>query len=100
MTNKLQYRQDFEVELSGQVFKLTCYYQSARSGFRHLCFMTHMCEDGEPSTKDYVAKCVYYNRTWETYPYETVLREALDIIYQKRMPYQVHLAMDTVRRVG
>lgn len=100
MTNKLKYRQDFEVELSGQVFKLTCYYQSTRTGFRHLCFMTFMCEDGEPNTKDYVAKRVYYNRTWEEYPYKSVLQGAVEIIYQKRVLYQVHLAMDTVRRVN
>ena len=100
MTNKLKYRQDFEVELLGQVFKLTCYYQSTRTGFRHLCFRTRMCNDGEPSTKDYIAKCVYYNRTWEEYPYQTVLRQALETIYQKRMSNQVSSAMDTVRRVG
>ena len=100
MTNRLKYRQDFEVQLLGQVFKLTCYYQSTRTGFRHLCFMTHMCEDGDPSTKDYIAKCVYYNRTWEKYPYETVLREALKAIYQGRMLSQVCSAMDTVQRVS
>ena len=100
MTNKLKYRQDFEVELLGQVFKLTCYYQSTRTGFRHLCFMTHMCEGGEPNTKDYVAKCVYYNRTWEEYPYKTVLRQALETIYQRRMSNQVSSAMETVRRVN
>ena len=100
MTNKLKYRQDFEAELSGQVFKLTCYYQSTRTGFRHLCFMTQMCEDGDLSTKDYIAKCVYYNRTWEEYPYQSVLRQALETIYQGRMLSQVYQAMDTVRRVN
>ena len=100
MTNKLQYRQDFEVQLSGQVFKLTCYYQSTRTGFRHLCFMTNMCESGEPSPKDYIAKQVYYNRTWEEYPYQSVLRQALEAIYQRRMSNQVSSAMDTVRRVN
>lgn len=99
MTNKLKYRQDFEVELSGQVFKLTCYYQDTRSGFRHLCFMTHVCEGGAPDTRDYIAKCVYYNRTWEEYPYQSVLRGALETLYQNRMICQVHLAMDTVQEV-
>lgn len=100
MSNKLKYRQDFEVELLGQVFKLACYTQLTRSGFRHLCFMTHICEGGEPSTNDYIAKCVYYNRTWESYPYETVLRQALKEICQGRMLTQVCPAMDTVRRVN
>ena len=100
MAYKLTNRQDFEVKLSGQVFKLTCYSQSTRTGFRHLCFMTHMCEDGDPNAKDYVAKVNYINRTWESYPYETVLRQALKTIYQGRMLYQVFPAMDTVRRIA
>ena len=99
MTNKLKYRQDFEVELAGQVFKLTCYYQSTRTGSRQLCFMTDMWEGDEPSTKDCIAQVCYINRTREKYPYQTVLRQALETIYQKRILYQVHLAMDTVRRV-
>lgn len=100
MSNELKYRQDFEVELQGQVFKLTCYCQDTRTGFRHLCFMTHMCEDGEPSTKDYIVKVCYVNRTWESYPYEAVLRKALKAIYQGRMLSQICPAMDTARRVN
>ncbi len=100
MTNKLKYRQDFEVTLLGQVFKLTCYTQKTSTGFRHLCFITHMCEDREPSTKDYITKVCYINRTWESYPYETVLRQTLETIYQRRMSNQVSSAMDTVRGVG
>lgn len=100
MAYKLKHRQDFEVELLGQVFKLTCYYQSTRTGFRHLCFITHMCEDGEPNTKDCITKVVYYNRTWEEYPYKTVLQQALKTIYQARMLNEVCLAMGTVRRIG
>ena len=97
MTSKLKHRQDFEVELAG--LKLTCYYQSTRTGFRHLCFLTSMCEDDEPSTKDCIAKCVYYNRTWEEYLYQTVLRAPLKAISQRCMSNQVSLAMDTVRRI-
>lgn len=99
MAYKLQDRQDFEVELSGQVFKLTCYSQSTRTGFRHLCFITSMCKD-KPNTKDYIARACYINRTWEEYPYQTVLRQALNTIYQRRMSNQISSAMDTVRRVN
>lgn len=100
MANILKYRYDFEVKLLGQVFKLTCYYQSTRTGFRHLCFITRMWDNGKPNTKDYIAKVCYINRTWEEYPYQTVLREALKTIYQRRMLNEVNLAMDTVRRIG
>lgn len=56
--------------------------------------------DSLASTKDCIAKVCYVNRTWETYPYETVLRQALETIYQKRILNEVNLAMDTVRRVN
>lgn len=100
MTNKLKNRQVFEVKFLGQVFKLTCYYQSTRTGFRHLCFRTSMCKNGEPSAKDCIAKVCYINRTWETYTYKTVLRQALETIYQSRMLNQVSSAMNTVRRIN
>ena len=100
MTTRLKYRQDFEVELLGQVFKLTCYYQKTRTGFRHLCFMTHMCDNDNPNIRDYIGKACYISRTWEEYPYQTVLRQALETIYQRLMSSQISSAMDTVRRVG
>ena len=56
--------------------------------------------DSLASPKDCIAKVCYVNRTWETYPYETVLRQALETIYQKRILNEVNLAMDTVRRVN
>ena len=100
MTNKLKYRQDFEVEFLGQVFELTCYYQSTRTGFRHLCFLTSMCDNDNPNTRDYIGKVCYINRTREEYTYKSVLRQALETIYQGRMLNEANLAMDTVRRVG
>ena len=98
MTYKLKYRQDFSVTINDNEYRLTCYYQSTRTGFRHLCFLTSMCEDGEPSTKDYLAKCTYINRTWERYAYESVLREAVNKIVTNQVTNTVNLALDTVRR--
>lgn len=100
MTNKLKYRRDFSAIINGNEYRLTCYYQSTRTGFRHLCFLTSMCEDGAPSTKDYIAKCTYINRTWERYAYETVLREAVNEIVTSQVFNTVDLAMDTVRRIS
>ena len=99
MANKLQNRQDFEVELSGQVFKLTCYTQSTRTGFRHLCFHTSICQDGTPNTKDCIAKCVYYNRTWEEYCFQSVLRKAVTQILYELTYSMISKAMDTVQEV-
>ena len=100
MTNELKYRQDFTVTINDTEYQLTCYYQSTSTGFRHLCFLTSMCKDGDPSTKDYLAKCVYGNRTWECYPYKTVLREAVTKIVTGQLTDVVNLAMNTVRRIN
>lgn len=100
MANKLKYRQDFTVTINNAEYKLTCYYQNTRTGFRHLCFFTYICEDDKPNTNAYMGKCVYYNRTWESYPYETVLREAVNKIIMRQINYNIDLAMDTVRRVN
>ena len=100
MTNKLQYRQDFSVTINDNEYRLSCYYQKTRTGFRHLCFLTSMCEGGEPSTKDYLAKCTYINRTWECFPYASVLREAVNKIVTSQVTNTVNLALDTVRRVN
>ena len=99
MTYKLKYRQDFSVTINDNEYRLTCYYQNTRAGFRHLCFLTRMCEDDEPNTKDYLGRCTYINRTWESYPYESVLREAVNKIVTSQITNIVDLAMSTVRRV-
>ena len=100
MTSKLKFRQDFLVTINDSTYPLTCYYQNTRSGFRHLCFLTSMCQDNEPSTKDCIAKFSYVNRTWEPYPYKAVLEEAVTKIATRQIRNTVNLAMDTVRRVG
>lgn len=99
MTSKLKYRQDFTVTINNTEYQLTCFYQSTRIGFRHLCFRK-LSPDEVPSTKDYIAKCTYINRTWECYPYETVLHEAVTKIVTDQVSNTVNLAMDTVRRVS
>lgn len=99
MAYKLKYRRDFSVTINDNEYRLTCYYQSTRTGFRHLCFLTSMCEDGEPNPKDYIAKCTYINRTWECFPYASVLEEAITKIVTQQVRNTVNLAMDTVRRL-
>lgn len=48
-------------------FEATCYTTDTRNGFCHTCVV-----DGLTDTK-----ISYFNRTWETYDYETVLRVAI-----------------------
>lgn len=80
---KLYGRQVFEATVGDRKFTFTCYGQSTSYGFRHIC-----CEGFSNTTearyikKDIIAKACYYNRTWERFTYETVLRSAIDKLYE------------------
>ncbi len=61
-----------------QTFKITknleavCESENTRYGFRHLATLTRNgYEHGD------MAKCCYYNRTWESYTFESVLEKLL-----------------------
>ena len=65
-------KQTFTATLStGKTYTINCYTQSTSYGFRHVAFL----EDGWGETQ--IAKATYYNRTWERFTYETVLRNAI-----------------------
>ena len=79
MAYKLYGRQVFRAEVNGNSYTFTCYTQDTSYGFRHIC-----CE-GFSNTDvcryvagDIVAKATYYNRTWESFRYETVLSRAIE----------------------
>lgn len=64
-----------------RVFKLgnaivVCESKSTRNGFKHTASLVirgyEICE----------AKCMYFNRTWESYQYETVFHKVLDMTDQ------------------
>ena len=79
MAYALRNRQVFTAEVNGKEYTLTCYTQSTSYGFRHVC-----CEGFSNTTnfsyikRDLLAKATYYNRTWERFQYETVLRSAIE----------------------
>ena len=79
MAYKLRNREVFEAVVNGNSYTFTCYTQDTSYGFRHIC-----C-DGFSNTDvcryvkdDIIAKATYYNRTWERFRYETVLRQAIE----------------------
>ena len=79
MAYSLYGREVFRAEVNGNSYTFTCYSQSTSYGFRHIC-----CE-GFSNTSvcryvagDIIAKATYYNRTWESFKYETVLRKAIE----------------------
>ena len=62
-----------------------CTFEGTRYGFRHLCILIY--SDLDDDTKDGSAhdKCCYYNRTWESYPYRTVMRKTVLRAIDERM---------------
>lgn len=79
MAYKLYGRQVFETEVNGKKYTFTCYSQNTSYGF------THVCTEGYNNTTErkwirnrIIAKACYYNRTWESFQYETVLRNGIE----------------------
>lgn len=69
MSYKTYDRTFFDASMAdGTDYVFICTTQNTRYGFRHLCH-----HDGLQ-----VAKVCYYNRTWERFRYETVLRKAIE----------------------
>lgn len=72
MAYKYYNHESFSVELpGGEYITLHCSSQSTRYGFRHVC------DFRRPGDFNFTrAKCCYYNRTWESFRYESVLHAA------------------------
>lgn len=79
MAYSLYGREVFRATVNGTDYTFTCYSQGTQYGFRHIC-----CEGFSDTTvaryvaDDIIAKACYYNRTWESFKYETVLRKAIE----------------------
>ena len=79
MAYKLYGREVFRATTKdGQNFTFTCYGQGTSYGFRHIC------TEGLNNTTEckwikdkIIAKACYYNRTYESFEYETVLRKGI-----------------------
>lgn len=54
-------------------YKAVCQSESTRYGFRHLATLIH---NGHET--GYKAKCCYYNRTWESFEFESVLHQLIN----------------------
>ena len=65
---------NFSCELpNGKIKKFVCWTENTRYGFRHLC---HDIDDENA----YTSKACYYNRTWESFEYESVLKKAIETL--------------------
>lgn len=66
----------------------SCKTEKTRYGFRHLCKLNYFdFHDVNDDTKDgsVCDKSCYYNRTWERYEYQTVMRKTVLKAIDKRM---------------
>ena len=79
MAYALYGRQVFRAEVNGEQFTFTCYGQGTSYGFRHICTLGFNDTTVARYVKDdIIAKACYYNRTWESFKYETVLRKGIN----------------------
>ena len=79
MAYALRNRQLFSATVNGREFTFTCYTQSTSYGFRHICTLGYNNTDVCRYVKgDIISKATYYNRTWERFTYETVLRNGIE----------------------
>ena len=79
MAYALYGREVFRAEVDGVNYVFTCYGQGTSYGFRHICTLGYSDTTVARYVKDdIIAKACYYNRTWERFKYETVLRNGID----------------------
>ena len=58
-------------------YKVVCSYKSNRTGFKHTANLFISCY------KLAETSCQYYNRTWESYTFQTVILQAIDIALEE-----------------
>ena len=63
---------------TGKTFTINCYEQNTRYGFRHVAFLKQAWDEVQ------IAKACYYNRTWERFTYETVLKTGLEKLLKNK----------------
>lgn len=56
------------------VANFDCTSEGTRYGFRHLCILIYYDLNDDIIDGSAHDKCCYHNRTWESYPYRTVMR--------------------------
>ena len=78
MSYKYYGRTVFETEIDGKKYSFTCFGQDTSYGFRHVCFEGNNIYYPEHAKRYLLNKCCYYNRTWECFQYQTVLRGAIE----------------------
>jgi hypothetical protein len=69
-------------------FKILCKFEKTRSGFKHVAVVM---QNGCSVRK---TKCCYLNRTWESYEYESVIHQAINLHFDKKTAARYIKAID------
>ncbi|MBO7734833.1 MAG: hypothetical protein J6S67_19895 [Methanobrevibacter sp.] len=64
----------FTYKVGDKTYRFYCHTEDTKYGFRHLCDVFY---NGQPVA---YATSKYYNRTWETFDYQSVMKKASDLI--------------------
>lgn len=72
MTTKRYNRKTFAFTVNGETIRFYCDTTNTRNGFCH-----HVFADGGGKEHEHT-RVSYYNRTWESFEYETALYRAID----------------------
>jgi hypothetical protein len=79
------------------IYSVVCKSESTRYGFRHLAYLM---KNGYEVCK---TKACYYNRTWECYQFETVLKSAIDKYFdnneEQRLQYREKIKYENLRNL-
>ena len=60
--------------INGKTYEFVCNYWETRNAWGHECSLF----EEERYTRTSYARARYYNRTWESYPYQTVMMGAVN----------------------
>lgn len=80
----------FTFTVNGETFSFYCETTNTRSGFCHHAYLWGLGYHGEHT------RVSYYNRTWESFGYETVMRRAVEKITPKAIRPAIHLELDAI----
>lgn len=91
MATKIYNRKTFEFTVNGEKIYFYCSTTDTKNGFCHHAYTVGGGKDYEHS------RVSYYNRTWESFEYETVLFHAVDK-FPKSMRVSLRLEIQTVAK--
>lgn len=91
MATKIYNRKTFEFTVNGEKIYFFCSTTYTKNGFCHHVYTSGGGKDYEHS------RVSYYNRTWETFQYETALLHAVDK-FPKSMRVSLRLEIQTVSK--